>query len=187
MLMLRMLAFRPGAAPAKQLAAKVAPATLQQNNSGQKKAAAPARKQVQAAAAAPKDSGLSADNAEAWSTIAAALDLKGMAGQMAQNCAFHGMDNDVVRLSLDPAHSYLLNKERSQQLETALCAHFQRAVTVKITKEDDLPHETPAGKRVREQDERQRQAVASIEGDENIRAIQDAFGGAVQMDSIRPK
>ena len=187
MLMLRMLAFRPGAAPAKPVAATVTPAKVQQNSSAQKKAAAPARKQVQAEAAAPKEPGLSADNAEAWSTIAAALDLKGMAGQMAQNCAFHGMDNDVVRLSLDPAHAYLLNKERSQQLETALCAHFQRTVSVKITKEDDLPHETPAGKRVREQDERQQQAVASIEGDENIRAIQDAFGGSVQMDTIRPK
>ena len=192
MLMLRMLAFRPGAVPARQTAAKAAPATVPQKkrvekNAGQKKTVEPARKPAQAEAAVPAESGLSADNAEAWSSIAAALDLKGMAGQMAQNCAFHGMDNDIVRLSLDPAHAALLNKERSQQIEKALCAHFRRTITVKITKEDELPHETPAGKRSREQDERQQQAVASIEGDENIRAIQDAFGGAVQMDSIRPK
>lgn len=192
MLMLRMLAFRPGAVPARQIAAKAVPATLPQKkgiekNAGQKKTVEPARKQVQAEMAAPAEPGLSADNAEAWSRIAAAMELKGMAGQIAQNCAFHGMDNDIVRLSLDPAHAALLNKERSQQIEEALSTHFQRAVTVKITKEDELPHETPAGKRSREQDERQQQAVASIEGDENIRAIQDAFGGAVQMDSIRPK
>jgi len=192
MLMLRMLAFRPGAAPARQTAAKAAPATLPQKkrvekNAGQKKIAEPARKPAQAETAAPTESGLSSDHAQAWSAIAGALDLKGMAGQIAQNCAFHGMDNDIVRLSLDPAHAALLNKERSQQIEKALCAHFQRTVTVKITKEDELPHETPAGKRSREQDERQQQAVASIEGDENIRAIQDAFGGTVQTDSIRPK
>jgi len=191
MLMLRMLAFRPGDAPARQIAAKTAPATLPQKNTLEKnarqKTPAPVRKQTQSETIAPTEPGLPPDNADAWSAIAGTLDLKGMAGQMAQNCAFHGMDNDIVRLSLDPAHAALLSKERSQQLEAALCAYFQRAVTVKITKEDELPHETPAGKRVREQDERQQQAVESIEGDENIRAIQDAFGGSVQMDSIRPK
>ena len=106
---------------------------------------------------------------------------------MAQHCAFHGMEDDCVRLSLDPAHAYLLKKERTQQLEQALSAHFQRTLTVKITKEGELPHETPASRRKREQAERQQQALDSIESDENIRAIQDAFGGAVQVDSIRPK
>ena len=184
-------------APAKQVAAKVAPAKLQQENTvqknavqkntGQKKASEPARKQVQAETATQTKAGLSSNNADVWGAITGAMDLKGMAGQMAQNCAFHGMDNDIIQLSLGPAHAYLLNKERSQLIEKALCVHFQRTVIVKITKEDELPHETPAGKRSREQDERQQQAVASIEGDENIRAIKDAFGGAVQMDSIRPK
>ena len=40
---------------------------------------------------------------------------------------------------------------------------------------------------MREQDERQQQAVESIESDENIKAIQDAFGGTVFQDSIRPR
>ncbi len=206
MLLLRMLAFRPGAAPSKPVAAQASPAKPQV-----KKAAAPARKQppakpaVQTAAAVQKapearevpaapatvagqaPAATSSDNAEAWSGIIGAITLKGMAGQMAQHCAFHGMEDDCVRLSLDPAHSSLLNKERTQQLEQALCTHFQRTVRVKIAKEGDLPHETPAGRRSREQKERQQQAQDSIENDENIRAIQDAFGGAVQVDSIRPK
>ena len=187
MLMLRMLAFRPGAAPVKQAVQHAAPARPRQQGTVQKSAAEPARKQAPQEAVPQATPVLSSDNAEAWDGITGSMGLKGMAGQMAQNCAFHGVKNDVVRLSLDPAHAYLLSTERTQQLEQALCAYFQRPVTVKINKEDELPHETPAGKRVREQDERQQQAVQSIEGDENIRALQDAFGGAVQMDSIRPK
>jgi len=187
MLMLRMLAFRPGAAPVKQTVQHAAPARPRQQGAIQKNAAEPARKQAPQGAVPQAKPVLSSDNAEAWDGITVSMGLKGMAGQMAQNCAFHGIENDVVRLSLDPAHAYLQSNERTQQLEQALCAYFQRPVTVKITSESDLPHETPAGKRVREQDERQQRAVQSIEGDENIRAIQDAFGGAVQMDSIRPK
>jgi len=197
MLMLRMLAFRPGAAPSKQTVAQLAPdmpqrhSTLQKNpgqkNSGQKNASViPGKKQPQETVE-PAKPGLAPNNAEAWGVIIRTMALKGMAGQMAQNCAFHGIDNDIVRLSLDPAHAYLLSKERLQQLEKGVCAHFQRPVTVRIEKEGELPHETPASRRTREQDERQQRAVQSIEGDENIRAIQDAFGGAVQIDSIRPK
>lgn len=182
MLMLRMLAFRPGTAPAKQVAEEKTPARPPQKNASQN-----TPKQPQKEAVKQTKPDLSSNHADTWSAITGALELKGMAGQMAQNCAFHGIDNDVVRLSLDPAHAALLSKERLQQLEKALCAHLQRKVIVKISKDNELPHETPAGKRNREQDERQQQAEESIRGDENIRAIQDAFGGSVQMDSIRPK
>ena len=197
MLLLRMLAFRPAAAPLKQV---MTPATTAKAHAKKTTAAArkppPAKPAGQAAAAVPAAqaavagqpaAAVSSGNADTWSEIIAAIALKGMAGQMAQHCAFHGMENDCVGLSLDPTHAYLLNKERTQQLEQALCAHFQRTVTVRINKEGELPHETPASRRSREQNERQQQAQDSIESDENIRAIQDAFGGAVQMDSIRPK
>ncbi len=137
MLLLRMLAFRPAAAPAKQTQAAAA-------KSLPKKTAKPVRKQPPADAAAPVASvtnaaavaqtsaappvtqaaGQSADNAETWGGIIGAITLKGMAGQMAQHCAFHGMEDNSVRLSLDPAHAYLLNKERTEQLEQALCYAF---------------------------------------------------------------
>ena len=209
MLLLRMLAFRPVAAPLKQTdtqaasakpspkkttaAARKPPPAMPDRQTAPLASAASATQTARAepvAAVAPATHAtatVSADKADTWSAIIAAITLKGMAGQMAQHCAFHGMEDDCVRLSLDPTHAYLLNKERTQQLEQALCAHFQRTVTVRINKEGKLPHETPASRRSREQHERQQQARDSIDNDENIRAIQDAFGGSVQTDSIRPK
>jgi hypothetical protein len=76
---------------------------------------------------------------------------------------------------------------REEQLEAALCEYYQRKVTVRIAKEGKLESETPAGQRTREQQERQQQAEQSILQDENVRAIQDAFGGSVNQDSIRPR
>ena len=72
-------------------------------------------------------------------------------------------------------------------LEQALVAHYQRPVQLKIANEGPLAKETPALRRTREQEARQQQAVASIENDANVKAITDAFGGAVSTDSIRPR
>jgi len=115
------------------------------------------------------------------------LSLKGMAREMSLNCVFHGMQDDVVELTLDPAHVHLLGKAREEQLEAALAEYYQRKVSVRINKKDKLQSETPAGQRTRQKNERQQQAEQSIQQDENIKAIQDAFGGSVNQESIRPR
>ena len=184
MIMLRMLAFRPVsaervAAPAARTApAQAAPA-----------AARPAVKTTALPAGRGGDTPAAATSAGAseWSDIVGALPVRGMTREMALNCAFHGVENDVVQLSLDPAHKHLLSKGRQEQLEAALGDYYQRSITVKLTQDGPLQVETPARKQIREQDERQQQAVQSIETDANIKAIQDAFGGTVNEESIRPR
>ncbi len=106
---------------------------------------------------------------------------------MSVNCVFHGIEDDVVKLSLDPAHAHLLGKARVEQLERALCDYYQRTLQVKVDTDAPLASETPAAKRTRELNERQRRAESAIEQDENIRAIQDVFGGSVNQGSIRPR
>jgi DNA polymerase-3 subunit gamma/tau len=125
--------------------------------------------------------------ANEWSAIIAALPLKGIAREMSLNCIFHGVEGDIVKLSLDPAHTHLLGKARVQQLEAALCGYYQRTVQVKVEAAATLASETPAARKKREQEERQRRAENSIEQDENIRALQDAFGGTVNQETIRPR
>jgi len=177
MVMLRMLAFRPGLAACTERPAITAPVTGVQAVAT--KTAPPPRTRVESRPAP-------AENSD-WSAIVGALSLKGMAREMSLNCVFHGIDGDVVKLSLDPAHAHLLGKSRVQQLETALCDYYRRTVQVTIDKEEPLESETPAGKKIREQDERQQRAEQSIAEDDNIRAMQDAFGATVNQDSIRPR
>ena len=116
-----------------------------------------------------------------------ALPVRGMVREMALNCAFHGIENDTVRLSLDPAHKHLFSKGRLEQLEASLGDYYQRGISVKLVQDGALEAETPARKQTREQVERQQRAEQSIETDANIKAIQDAFGGTVNQESIRPR
>jgi DNA polymerase-3 subunit gamma/tau len=176
MVMLRMLAFRPGVADQP-----VAPEKTTSRTAIKQTAATPVR-QPEKQAATP-----AAGDDSDWSAIIASLSLKGMAREMSLNCAFHGVDGDVVNLSLDPAHSHLLGTARVEQLEQALCGYYQRTVRVKIDAGKQLEAETPAARKAREIQERQRRAEQAIDEDENIRALQDAFGGTVAQESIRPR
>jgi len=177
MVMLRMLAFRPAVTARAEMPATKAPASGVQAVAGKTPRQSPAR--AESRPAPPEDSD--------WSAIVGALPLKGMAREMSLNCVFHGIKGDVVKLSLDPAHAHLLGKTRVQQLDTALCDYYRRTVRVTIDKEEPLASETPAGRKIREQDERQQRAEQSIAEDDNIRAMQDAFGATVKQDSIRPR
>jgi DNA polymerase-3 subunit gamma/tau len=178
MVMLRMLAFRPGAAVVAETATAAPRPKVQ---AAAAKPATPAARLAPASAPAPAAAG------SEWSAVIAALSLKGMAREMSLNCVFHGIDGDVVKLSLDPAHTHLLGKARVEQLESALCDYYQRTVQVRVDTAASLAAETPAAKKKREQAERQRRAEESIEQDENIRALQDAFGGTVNQGTIRPR
>ncbi|MDX1698691.1 MAG: DNA polymerase III subunit gamma/tau C-terminal domain-containing protein [Thiohalobacterales bacterium] len=105
---------------------------------------------------------------------------------MALNCACHGIEDDRIRLSIDAAHVHLLSKSRQQQLEQALARHFGRSLKLVIDTEAAPGVESPAMKKSRENAERQQQAVQAIENDTNVKALQDAFGGTVFTESIRP-
>jgi len=188
MVMLRMLAFRPGAA--SQARAPVARTQAGQADNLENTKPPVVKKSIvkePGQSAKTVTPGGSASGAAEWNTIIDALSLKGMSREMALNCVYHGMVDDVVRLSLDPAHVHLLGKARVQQLDAALSDYYQRSVHVKIDKEGKPESETPARKKSRELDERQHQAEQSIEQDKNIKALQDAFGATVYQESIRPR
>lgn len=182
MVLLRMLAFRPVQAEMGAPAPAVSKSSQTAQPSTARKVAGKASPQAPAGGDKSADAGTSE-----WAGIIGSLSLNGLAREMSLNCVFHGMQDDVVELTLDPAHVHLLGKAREQQLEAALAEYYQRKVSVRINKQDKLQSETPAGQRSRQQNERQQQAEQSIRQDENIKAIQDAFGGSVNQESIRPR
>jgi DNA polymerase-3 subunit gamma/tau len=182
MVLLRMLAFRPAQAEAGASAPVVAKRPQATQSAAAKKVAA-----TPVSKASPADSKAADAGSGEWGGIIESLSLKGMAREMSLNCVFHGIQDDVVELTLDPAHVHLLGKAREEQLEAALGEYYQRKVSVRINRQDKLQSETPAAQRSRQQNERQQQAEQSIRQDENIKAIQDAFGGSVNQESIRPR
>ena len=110
-----------------------------------------------------------------------------VARELANNCALQEVTDSAVRLSMDPSHSHLKSEARVRQIEAALCTYYGHTIRLTVNDTAELVSETPARKQAREQNERQAQAVESIEQDENIRALQDTFGATINYDSIRPR
>ena len=202
MVMLRMLAFRPqtagmttavssasgtpagagGASPVRSRAstpsrASPAPAaeTLRE--------AVPEAVQEAAPDAAPAGDAAAGD----WMALVELLDVKGVARELALNCALQELSEQAAVLAVDPTHARLLSETRRQQIEQALGRHFGRPFSLKILQEGEFRGETPARRQAREREARKQQAVQSIETDENVKALQDAFGATVNYDSIRPR
>ena len=88
-----------------------------------------------------------------------------------------------VTLCLDEKHETLLSDSQRQQLERALNEHFATEVALVINL-GQPGSETPAQRTIREAQERQSAAEASIQGDPTVTGILSEFGG--QVEEIRP-
>ena len=181
MVMLRMLAFRPGdtANSGHSVTRRVPETAGQAGRAKPEKPVAPA-----APVNTTRESGAESGG---WAHIVEKLVLKGLTQQLAVNCVVQEITDTGVTLTVDPTHARLLSKTRSEQIGKALCKFYGRNIKLKILEDGPLQNETPARRQAREQENRQQQAITSIENDENIKAMQDTFGATVNYDSIRPR
>ena len=176
MVLLRMLAFRPAAAePARAIDTNARIPAPQ----AEQPATRPARP-----APAPAAAGMATGD---WRNIIEQLGIQGITRELALNCALQEVTESSVVLNLDKAHVHLLNKSRSDQIGAALGKHYGRPITLKVLQDAPAAVESPARQQAREADERRKQAIESIEADENIKAMQDTFGATVSYETIRPR
>jgi DNA polymerase-3 subunit gamma/tau len=202
MVMLRMFAFRP---QSEDDAVTAAPAAVRATGTGSPlpgnaRAAAPTRsaaaaaEQKAAASAAepePEPASGATPGADAvmddWQALIERLDLKGVARELALNCALVERTEQSLVLAVDPVHARLLNESRRRHIEQALSGCFGHPVGLQIRQEGDMAGDTPARRQTRQREARRQQAVHAIETDENVKALQDAFGATVNYDSIQPR
>ncbi|MGB7934873.1 MAG: DNA polymerase III subunit gamma/tau [Gammaproteobacteria bacterium] len=202
MVMLRMLVFRPQTIGETDAASSASGTPARTGGATPREilAATPSRAVVGTAAEAVReavpeavreavpDTAPAVDPAEGdWITLVERLDIKGMARELVLNCALQEFSAHAAVLAVDPTHARLLSEMRRQQIEQALCGHFGRPFSLKILQESEFRGETPARRQARDCEVRKQQAVQSIEADENVKALQDAFGATVNYDSIRPR
>lgn len=119
-----------------------------------------------------------------WSAIVAALPLRGMARELAANCAFQSHDGDTIELTVDRTHDQLLTDQLHKRLEDALSRHYGKTKTVRITVGSAAA--TPAQKRHHRDSQRMARAQAAIETDPNVQALRDTFGAEIKTASIKP-
>jgi DNA polymerase-3 subunit gamma/tau len=171
MTLLRMLAFRPAAAPA--IAAE---------------ARGDSRPGVSTLAAPPAVS-TAAGGALDWQQLAGQLQLSGAAQQLAANCALVARDGSVLRLKLDRRSEALRTPAAEERLSQALAKHFGAPVRLVIDKDDAVEPgavETPARREARATEAELAAARAALEADPTVRALRERFGANVQPDSVKP-
>ena len=182
MSMLRMLAFRP-AQPRTSIAptgvaAKPAPSVPRPVEG---KAPSPPSPPPPPAAAVSRPE-LSPPN---WPLVVEALALNGLPKELAANSVLTEFDGQIVRLRLAPAQAQLNGAKIQEKLADALQTYVGSTVSLQI-EVGEPEEETPARRRERENDERHRAAVAAIENDPNVQALQERFGAKLDQDGVAP-
>jgi len=177
MALLRMLAFAPAgqgaaapqrtAVPQRAASAPPAPAPESKKNRNE----APAR----AAATGDID----------WPALVEQLGLTAMTLELARHCELVGRDDGRIDLKIARSHQRLLNGPYQDRLKAALEQHLggQLRLSVQVAGEAGG---SPAAIAGRDRQERQAQAVSSIEEDPFVRELVDNFDGRIVGSSIKP-
>lgn len=200
MVLLRMLAFKPAAAhsypsPVSTATAtrspQVAPASMTHTQAAPGRADAPQASPAPATVTAasqrdmPMTSDKVADLNREWHEIVQALPVKGMARQLALNCALKGYEEKFIVLTLSEEHKSMLTPSVEEQLTKALSAFFKRDLKLKI-ETGLIEHMTPAVAEQKRVEDRHQVAQQTIEQDSVVQALKDNFGATLIEQSVKP-
>ncbi len=186
MTMLRMLAFRPAApegvraraaSPAPRAANPAAPSSASAPSKPPAETPAPRAEQVRAPVAA---AGPSMD----WAGLLQALDLRGAARQLADNCDLQSNAGGAWQLVLPRDKEHLNTQQLRARIETALQEQHGRDLRLTITAGKPA-RPTPAEVRKANENQRMREAREAIESDPTVKTVQAAFEATLEADSIR--
>jgi len=120
-----------------------------------------------------------------WAGLLRALDLRGPARQLADNCDLQSSVGNAWQLVLPADKQHLNTQQLRSRLEGALRDHFGRELKLAIA--SGVPtRPTPADLRKANENERMRATREAIESDPNIQAMQAQFDATLEADSIRP-
>jgi DNA polymerase III subunit gamma/tau len=189
MIMVRMLAFRPGGASSMSAdtassgvgTARSAPAQLATVGVAATAGSPTSTPTVTAAAGSAL-----ALNAANWAQIVEDLGLVGMARQLAVHCTVSELQGTQLRLLLDPRSQSIRTKANEEKLAAALAKYFGAPLRVQIELAQQAEVATPARERDRQADERLAQARAALEQDPNIQALRTQMGATIFAESVRP-
>ncbi len=210
MVLLRMLAFRPGDSSGDDVATPAAtrPAASQGVSPEKKKPSKSpleaVRQSVPSIASKPSNAPTRSEGAVAspsrvaaasvdpesldfsqWHQTVESMQIGGVAKQLANNCSFAGWDGSVLELVLDPTHQHMQVGSSEQRLQKALEQLVGHPVKLKMTvgKPEGT---TPAQLQAKARADRQREAESAMAEDPFVMAMEEQFGARLIPDSIRP-
>lgn len=186
MVMLRMLAFKPvldvdDARPLEHFSREL---PVKRNSGGHDKLLS--KVQPESISAEPLTNtvpDVSANNS--WFDIVSAMQISGMARELANNSVLHSVDDKLCTLVLDSKHEQLRNKRVEERLQKALQAYYKKPLKL-IIKIGNTENETPAIISSKQREQRQRAAEIEIIEDANVRALAETFDAKILPGSTEP-
>ena len=125
------------------------------------------------------------EDKEHWHALVAALDLGGLASELARNCELLDWDGQRLRLILDQASERLRVETTEQRLRSALAAVLGEGLRLEI--QVARPEgETPSQRRARARRERQGAAEEGMVHDPIAVALRDTLGARLIPGTVRP-
>jgi DNA polymerase-3 subunit gamma/tau len=129
-----------------------------------------------------------------WREVVNSLGLGGLVKQLAINCTMQQRDGCNIVLQIQSGHSNLVNVKAKQRLQQALGEYFNIDAQLEINvvkqiesgNENVTPAETPAQSTQRETEQRQQQAVDSINEDSFTQTLKENFNAEIIPGSIKP-
>jgi DNA polymerase-3 subunit gamma/tau len=121
-----------------------------------------------------------------WREIVNALGLGGLVKQLAINCTFKQRDGCQIILQIETGHGNLINPKAKQRLQQALGEYFNIDAQLQIEIAGQIESESPAQTIQRETDQRQQQAVQSINEDSFTQSLKENFNAEIIPGSVKP-
>ena len=121
-----------------------------------------------------------------WPLLAAALPVRGVAQQLAQQSEFVKYDNSggAFQFCLRVAVETLLSAGSPDKLATALTEHFGQPI--RLQTDIGAVQHTANAKLIAEREERQRKAEETMHGDPFVQTLMREFGATIVPGSIKP-
>ncbi|MDP9083442.1 MAG: DNA polymerase III subunit gamma/tau [Pseudomonadota bacterium] len=177
MSLLRMLAFRPDAAPVPAAGQSPAPNT-------QLSVAANGATDSRGAADVP-GAVLTTIDADNWPAVVEAAALSGMVRQLALNCVPASFGNGVLALRLDQAAADRRTKAIEDKFVVGLSKYFGCDIRITFdTAQSTLA--TPARQRAVAEQVKVARAAAAFEADPAVKGLRERFGADVDPSSVKP-
>ncbi len=186
---------QPAAQAAPQVAPQPAPQASAPAQTAQQSTNVVAEDSAPSPAAVPSSSPVAGQPvSNDWRDVVNALGLGGLVKQLAINCSMTQRDGCNIVLQIASGHSNLVNVKAKQRLQQALGEYFNidAQLEIKVVNKvaggngDVTKSETPAQATQRETQQRQQQAVESINEDSFTQSLKENFNAEIIPGSVKP-
>lgn len=124
-------------------------------------------------------------NADNWNGFVQQLTVGGVIGNSLSHCQFVAREGQALQLLLNQDFATLYDPSHQQRIAQALSEIFEEELSVNI-EVGEVSAETPAMTTERERQERQAQALSSMQNDPLVQDVIQVFSATLQEDTVMP-